>query len=126
MSLVDQVKANRRVDLRKLKKDILIDNYIKAEDYFVELEAKIKDLTTKHREEVKGIRKSYGTHLNKQEEIYNQSHSYAYVMQLLEESERLTTEKEYYQSMFEDLQQNGYEDLTKEITLLKNKIVRMA
>ena len=126
MSLVDQVKANRRVDLRKLKKDVLIDNYIKAEDYFVELEDKIKNLTNKHREEMKGLRESYQAGADEVEEEYNQSHSYQYVRQILEQLATLEVDREWYKKEYENLQQNGHEDLTKEITLLKNKIVRMA
>jgi len=120
------MSLKRKIDLRKLKKDVLIDNYIKAEDYFVELEDKIKNLTNKHREEMKGLRESYQAGADEVEEEYNQSHSYQYVRQILEQLATLEVDREWYKKEYENLQQNGHEDLTKEITLLKNKIVRMA
>ena len=119
-------KVKRRVDYRKLTKDVLISNYIKAEDYFVELEDKIKDLTAKHSAEMKGLRESYQAGADEVEEEYNQSHSYQYVRQILQQLATSEVDRDYYQKELERLQQNGYEDLTKEITLLKNKIVRMA
>ena len=120
------MSEKRKIDLRKLKKDILIDNYIKAEDYFVELEDKIKDLTAKHSAEMKGLRESYQTGADEVEAEYNQSHSYQYVRQILEQLATSEVDREWYKTELENLQQNGYEDLAKEITLLKNKIVRMA
>tara|TARA_R110002012_G_scaffold150409_1_gene309680 strand:- start:220 stop:600 length:381 start_codon:yes stop_codon:yes gene_type:complete len=126
MGLIDQVKGNRRIKLRKFTKNILIDNYIKAEDYFVELEAIIKDLTAKHKEEIQGLRQSHNEEAAELEEYYNNSNSYAYVRQILEELEKSNSEMEWYKTELEDLQQNGHQDLRKEIEQLRSKIVRMA
>ena len=118
--------TNRRDELKRLKKDQVIDVCLSHWDNWITLENKLTDQENKHKEEMRGLRESYQAGADETEEEYNKSHCYKYVAQLLYDLSRTKGELESTQELLEDIQQNGYEELRTQITQLRNKIVRMA
>jgi len=86
----------------------------------------IHELRSEHKAEIKNILAANDQELKLNEEWYNNSNSYAYVKQILDEIAKTQTERDQYYHDLVELKENGYEDLRKENQALRNKIVRMA
>jgi len=126
MNIIEQVTRNRRINLKKLTKDKLVDRCLRSEDYFTNLEDKMTNQENRHKEEMRGLRESYQAGADEVEEEYNKSASYQYVKGLLYTIEKNAGINERLEEELKDLRENGHEDLRKENQALRNKIVRMA
>ena len=119
-------KMNRKMVLGKCTKAKLVDMLYDTEHSLGDIHNKLVSKENEHKEEIKVFKELHEQVLRDNEECYTNSNSYEYVKQILEELTKAHSETEWYKKELESLQQNGYEDLRKEIEQLRSKIVRMA
>jgi len=126
MSLVELVRSSRIAELRKEKKDKLVEMCFDKTDMINELLEALDNQEDEHKEEIKSLRESNQATADLAEELYNSSHCYKYVKALLSDLVMTKEDLESTREALEHAQKNGYEDLINENQALRNKIVRMA